>query len=323
MSAAMEPDGATRLALLRWMIRARHFDRVVNVLAPGWHPSKGEEAVPVGVFAGLRPDDISISHFRSAMIASMVRGGDPKRMIAGVCGKVTGPTRGLFRCDIVGEIGEHHLGMFSGTLGPPIGYAVGAGIAAKFKGSGQVAVVTFGDGTVNSGLFHESMNLASMLCVPVVFVCQDNQFAISMPAEKAIAGSISKRAAGYGMPVTEADGNDVIDVYGKTQQAVARARGGQGPSFVHALTYRVGGHWAADQATYRPQEEVQRWAARDPVAMLAKRLVGEGIITDAGIARLDEEAQRDFDSWAEQAKADPWPSMEILPAEAYAPNQPT
>lgn len=322
MSGGTEPDGATRVALLRWMIRARHFDRVVNVLSPGWHPSRGEEAVPVGVFAGLRENDVGASHFRSAMIASMVRGGDPKRMIAGVCGKATGPTRGLFRCDITGEIGEHQLGMFSGTLGPPIGYAVGAGIAAKFKGIGQVAVVTFGDGTVNSGLFHESMNLASMLSVPVVFVCQDNQFAISMRADKAICGSVSARAAGYGMPVVEADGNDVVDVYVRTQEAVARARAGEGPCFIHALTYRVGGHWAADPATYRPEEEVRAWAARDPVALLSQRLVGERLIMEAGIAELDEEARRDFDGWAEQAKTDPWPAIDIVPADAYAPHQP-
>ena len=320
MMGNTEPDAETRVALLRWLIRARHFDRVVNALTPGWHPSKGEEAIPVGVFTGLRPDDYSISHFRSAMIASIVRGGSAKELIAGMCGKVTGPTRGLSRCDYSGVLGEHHLGMLSGTLGPPIGYAVGAGIAAKSNGAGQVAVVTFGDGTVNSGLFHESMNLASMLCLPVVFVCQDNQYAISMRADKAVSGSVSKRGAAYGMPVMEADGNDAIDVYCKTQEAIERARAGQGPSFVHALSYRMGGHWAADPGNYRPEEEVKYWATRDPIALMSKRLVAEGLITDSDIAGLEDEARRDFDGWAEQGKADPWPTSELIPTEAYAPS---
>lgn len=320
MMGTNEPGADIRVALLRWMIRARYFDQVMNSMTTGWHPSKGEEAVPVGVFSGLEPDDVSVSHFRSAMIASMVRGGDVRRMLAGVCGRVTGPTRGLSRCDYSGELGANHLGMFSGTLGPPIGYATGAGLAAKLKGSRQVVVVTFGDGTVNAGLFHESMNLASMLCLPVVFVCQDNQYAISMRADKAVAGSISKRGAGYGMPAVEADGNDVVDVYDKVQAAIAHARTGHGPTFVHALTYRMGGHWTADPATYRTAEEVAFWAARDPIALLSKRLVADGAITDADIAAMEEEARRDIDAWAEQAKADPWPTADIIPAQAYAPS---
>ena len=320
MMTTMQPNAQTRIALLRWMIRARHLDRVVGVLVSGWHPSGGEEAVPVGVFCGLKPADISVSHFRSAMIASMVRGASVPSMLGGVCGKVTGPTRGLSRCDIMGAVGDHHLGMFSGTLGPPIGYAVGAGLSAKLQNTGQVVVVSFGDGTINAGLFHESMNLAAMLCLPVVFVCQDNQYAISLPAKKAVAGSVSQRGAGYGMPAIDADGNDAIDVFNKTQEAVAYARAGKGPTFIHALTYRMGGHWAADPATYRPEEEVKYWAARDPIALLSKRLVSEGLITEAEIAKIDAEAKIEFDAWGEQAKADPWPELEIVPQDAYAPS---
>jgi acetoin:2,6-dichlorophenolindophenol oxidoreductase subunit alpha len=320
MTVITEPDAQMRVALLRWMIRARYFDDVMNSMTTGWHPSKGEEAVPVGVFTGLQPDDISVSHFRSAMIASMVRGGSVHRMLAGVCGRVTGPTRGLSRCDYSGELGANHLGMFSGTLGPPIGYAVGAGLAAKLKRSNQVVVVTFGDGTVNAGLFHESMNLAAMLCLPVVFVCQDNQYAISMRSDKAVAGSVSRRGAGYGMPVVEADGNDAIDVYDKVQGAIAHARAGKGPTFVHAQTYRMGGHWSADQATYRTAEEVAYWAARDPIARLSKRLLADGLITEADVATMETEARRDIDASAEKAKGDPWPTVDLIPAEAYAPS---
>lgn len=321
MTSNAEPEVSVRTALLRSLIRARHFDRVVNKINPGWHPATGEEAIPVGVFSGLRPDDISTSHYRSAMVASMVRGGDVKRMIAEVCGKVTGTNRGITRIDLSGEMGENHLGMLSGTLGTPIGYAVGAGLAAKYKGEGQVSVVTFGDGTINSGIFHEAMNLASMLCLPVIFVCQDNQYAISLPSSKSVAGSISKRGAGYGMPAIDADGNDVFDVYNKVQEAISRARAGQGPSFIHALSYRMGGHWAADPANYRPKEEVEKWAARDPIALCSAQLIAEEMLTSDDIAKLDEEARNDFDSWAEQGKADPLPGAEEIPTEAYAPSR--
>ena len=247
---------ASATELLRLMIKGRQLDSVIAGADAHWHSSYGEEAIPVGCFSALQSADVSISHYRSAVIASMVRGADVRRLIAGVLGKVTGPGLGRPRAEIMGDVGPNHFSMFSGTLGPSIGYATGAALASKLDRSGRVALVTFGEGTVNSGVVYETMNLSAVLRLPTIFVCQDNQYAITTKSDYAIAGSIVERGRACGLAATVVDGNDAIAVFESVSDAIRRARAGEGPSFIHACSYRLGGHWANDPAPYRSKEEV-------------------------------------------------------------------
>ena len=312
------PSASTRVKLLRLMVMARQVDRVIGMALPRWWPSYGEEAVPVGCFMGLCPTDVGVSHYRSALIASLVRGADLRPLIAGLLGKVTGPGRG--RSHGLENFGSNHFSMFCGTLGLSIGYATGAALAAKLEGSSRVAVVTFGDGTINTGLFPESMNLACMLRLPIVFVCQNNQYSITMKREAVVPGSILQRGSGYGMPAVEVDGNDAVGVFSEVSAAIRRARGGDGPTFIHALTYRLGGHWTSDPAAYRSEEEVRYWATREPISRLAKSLVAEGVIGPTAVQEMEDRELSEAKAALALAEADPWPGAEEIEGDAYAPS---
>lgn len=318
-ASALDRTNEPRLQLLRLMIDARALDRTIGAADAHWHSSFGEEAIPVGCFTALEPSDYSLSHYRSAVIASMVRGADVRRLMAGVLGKVTGPGRGRPRAELTGDLGPNHFGMFSGTLGPFVGYATGAALASKLDGASKVALATFGEGTLNSGMIHETMNLASVLKLPVIFVCQDNQYAITTRSDFAVAGSVLERGSGYGMPAVQVDGNDAVAVFSAVSDAVGRARAGEGPSFVHALSYRLGGHWANDPASYRKPDEVVSWAARDPIAQLSGEMVSLGLLQQSDVAEMEADAVRRMEAALALAEADPWPDALDLNASAYAP----
>lgn len=307
-----------RVELLRLMVLGRELDRAISAVDHHWHASLGEEAVIVGSFATLQSRDVGVPHYRGAPIASLVRGADPRRLIAGVLGKVTGPTRGRWRGDVTGELRPNQFGNFSGCLGPTLSYATGAALAAKLQGHGGVALVLFGDGSSNSGLFHESLNLASMLRVPAIFVCQNNQYAISTPASQAVPGSLLRRGQGYGMAAVEVDGNDVVAVCESVRTATERGRSGDGPTFIHALTYRVSGHFASDPAPYRDPEEVRAWAARDPLRRLTERLVADRVLSEADVTAMTGAAANRMATALAEAKADPWPAADVLSGGLYA-----
>lgn len=318
MTNEYAPDAATRRELLRWLIVARQVDKTIGGADSHWHASYGEEAVPVGCFMGLRPDDLSVPHYRSALLASMIRGADLRKLIAGVLGKVTGPGRGRPRAEIMGDVGPNHFAMFSGTLGPTLGYATGAGLAFKLQKTDRVAVVTFGDGTINSGLFHESMNFASVFSLPTIFVCQNNQYAITSTAQNMVPGSVTARGGSYGMPAVEVDGNDVVALHTEVARAVARARSGAGPTFIHALTYRLGGHWATDPTPYRSAAEVAYWSEREPLQRLCQALLQEGVVTKADVARMQAGAVAFAEAALVKAQEDPWPGAADIEADAFA-----
>lgn len=309
-----------RLLLLRWMVAGRETDRVISQADGHWHAAYGEEGVIVGSFLALRASDVAIPHYRGAVMASMVRGSDLRRLLAGVLGKVTGPTRGRWRADTTGEVGANQLALFSGCLGPSLGYAAGAALAAKLKGIDRVAMVTFGDGTVNTGLFHESLNLASMFKLPAIFVCQDNQYAISTPTSVSLPGSMLARAQGYGMTAVGVDGNDAVAVFDAVRAADERGRQGLGPTFIHALTYRMGGHWATDSMAYRPQEEAMKWAAADPVLRLSRSLMEQGLLCEQSLQAMTSQAEEQARQALAQAQADPWPDADVIQPDAYAPS---
>jgi TPP-dependent pyruvate/acetoin dehydrogenase alpha subunit len=246
------------------------------------------------------------------LAASYARGGDLARLLAGLEGKATSYSRGRYRSDVCGPIELGIIGLYSGALGPTLEYAAGAALAAKLDAKGGVALAVFGDGTASRGNFHEAVNLAAVLRLPIVFVCQNNQFAISTGAQQEHGGRIVDRAAGFGIPGELVDGNDVVAVHDAVQAAIARARSGDGPALIEALTYRVGGHMASDPGTYRSGEEVEKWKARDPIALHERRLLAEEVLDAAAVATMHDAVATEVAAAMKQAQSDPMPGPEVL-----------
>lgn len=294
----------TATGLWQAMVEARAFDQAMCRHNGHWHEARGEEAVFVGAFADLGADDVVAPHFRGACAVALRRGSSPETLAAGVFGTDASSSGGHWRGDICPAPGPRSVGMFSGSLGTSVAYATGAALHLSRTSPGAVAVCGFGDGTANSGIVAESLNLAAMLALPVVYVCQDNQYATSLPSAVALAGErVSDRARALGIPATDVDGNDVLAVRDAVGEAVARARTGAGPSFVHALTYRMGGHYMNDPETYRTPEEVAAWAERDPIARLQEQLVARGELTAADAAAQSAAADQRMEAIVAAAKS--------------------
>jgi TPP-dependent pyruvate/acetoin dehydrogenase alpha subunit len=308
----MSTRDETWRALYRLMLVVRETDRVIGAIDGHWHPALGEEAVIAGCYHGLRADDMVAPHYRGMLAASYARGADLRRLFAGLDGRVTSHTRGRYRSDICGPFEVGVIGLYSGALGPTLEYAAGAALAAKLDGNGAIALAVFGDGSASRGNFHEAVNLGAVMKLPVVFVCQNNQYAISTPSGQEHGGSIVDRAPGYGIPGVRVDGNDVVAMHEAIGAAVARARAGDGPTLLEAFTYRLGGHMSADTAPYRSQDEVEQWARRDPIALHEARLAAEGILDAPGAARMKEEVAREVALAMSQAREDPMPGPEVL-----------
>ena len=309
----MEITKEQLLELHRWMVEGRMFELSICKIKGNYHPAVGEEAVIIGTFYNLRDEDVAVPHFRGSIIIPYMRGAPLRRLYAGIMGKDTNYNHGRWRGDIWGPVELNIIGMFSGILGSNIALATGAAMAAKMKSEDNVSVVTFGDGTSNTGICHEAINMASVLKFPVVFVCQNNQYAVSTPACRGLGcQSVADRAIGYGIPGIKVDGNDVAAVHLAVQEAVTRARNGEGPTLIEALTYRVLGHWVADPADYRSEEEVEEWKKRDPIEHLQNDLIGKGLLTKAIINEMTNEMEKKMADEMKTAEEDPWPEEEHL-----------
>lgn len=291
--------------LLRLMVLSRVLERACGELNPRWFPAEGEEATIVGTFFGLEPEDVIAAHYRGPFIAYYLRGAELSRLIGQALGKATGYAKGRAPT-FTGPLDRYIIPWVAGDLGTSLGVATGAALGLQYDGSRRVVVCSFGEGTSNRGDFHEALNLAGIWKLPIVYVCQNNQYSISLPASQVLAcRSVADRAAGYGMPGVSVDGNDVLAVHQAVQAAVARARDGQGPTLIEARTYRLGGHWAADPATYRPAAEVEAWRARDPIPRFERFLQDCGYLDTAGLAALWGEARREVAAAVADAQAAP------------------
>jgi pyruvate dehydrogenase E1 component alpha subunit len=206
----------------------------------------------------------------------------------------------------------------NGIVGAAMPLGTGAALASKLRGTDQVTVSFFGDGGSNQGVFHEAMNLASVWQLPMIFVCENNQYALSTSYRNATSvPQISRRAAGYDMPGITVDGNDAVEVCLVVREAVERARAGEGPTLIEAMTYRHGGHSRADPATYRPDGELEAWLARDPVPLYRQRLLDFGIGEDV-VTAMEDETITAVDEATETAKASPAPSTGVTETEVWA-----
>lgn len=306
----------------RKMVLIRKFEMCASKLfaqnkLPGFlHLYVGEEAVATGVCSALEVTDYITSTHRGHghLIA---KGGDVKKMMAELFAKETGYCKGKGGSMHISDSDKGILGA-NGIVGAGIPIATGAAFASKYKGDGRVAVSFFGDGAANRGTFHEALNMAAAFKLPAVFVCENNLFAISVCARYHMAISdISDRAAAYGMPGYSIDGNDVELVYETTKAAVERARRGEGPTLIECKTWRHRGHYEGDPDDYRTAEEKAEWMQKDPIERLAKRLIEEGICTQAELDAIASDADKLLAEAIDEAEAAPVPSVSALMADIY------
>ncbi|BCX04222.1 MAG: 2-oxoisovalerate dehydrogenase E1 [Candidatus Roseilinea sp.] len=275
----------------------------------------GEEAAAVGCIAALEPRDQITSTHRGHGHA-IAKGQDVREMMAELLAKRTGVCRGLGGSMHMADVELGNLGA-NGIVSGGMGSAVGAALSTHLLKTGRVVMCFFGDGAANNGNFHETLNLASIWKLPVVFVCENNQYAMSMPAREAIPVRVADRAAAYAMPGVRVDGMDVLAVYAEAKRAVDRARAGQGPSLVEVLTYRYKGHSRSDKQVYRTKQEVKEWQERDPIARFEAWLIENGLLGREQADAVRQEALRAIEEAVAFADASPEPDPAALLDEVY------
>ena len=326
MTVALEGDHAVThaLALYRRMVVIRVFElRCMELFGEklirgSVHPYIGMEAIAVGVCDVLSDEDLITSTHRGHGHC-IAKGLDPRLMMAEITGRATG------YCG--GKGGSMHItAMRHGMLGADaivagsVAMAVGAAHGRRLQGRDAVTVSFFGDGASNQGLVHEACNLAAILKAPTVFVCENNQWAISMPIERAIAvPDIALRAQGYGFPGVVVDGNDVVAVREAAAQAVARARSGEGPTLIEAKSFRVRPHSAATPTETRDAALISHWQGRDPIRTFARRLGSEHGVAAAQLQRIEAEVEAEIGAAVQFALSSPAPQPEAALTDVYAP----
>ena len=283
----------------------------------GTHSAIGEEAVPTGICAHLRDDDYVLGNHRSHHHC-IAKGVGVKEMMAELLGKVTGTNRGKGGTMHIADATKGMLGA-NGVVGSNIPVATGCGLAAKVQGRDSVSVVFFGDGASSQGSLHEAMNLASIWDLPVIFICENNRYAESTPYEYAVAGkSVASRAAGYAMPGVTVDGQNVMEMYEVSGEAVARARRGEGPTLIEALTYRYHGHYGADNPLgYRSEEEEAYYKDRDCIDTMARFLLESGIMTQQELDEIDRVAIGQVEEASRFAVESPYPDPSEILSDVY------
>ena len=304
---------------LRLMLTIRLFDeQALSLYRAGemrgtTHPYIGMEAVGVGVTLALRPDDYVSSTHRGHG-HTIAKGGDPKRMMAELLGRATGYSGGKGGSMHIADMEKHMLGA-NGIVGGGMGLATGAALTARLQHTGAVAVCFFGDGALEQGILHETTNLATIWKLPVVYVCENNQYAMSTRSDWSVAGGDpARRAAGYGIPGVTVDGMDLFAVNAAACDLVERARAGDGPAYLVCNTYRYHGHHAGDPLNYREKEEVDRWREQDPIERVKRAALGAGI----DVATLERDVAAEIEAAVEFAKSSPEPSVDELMTDIYA-----
>ena len=259
------------------------------------HLSIGMEASPIGSIAALRPDDLIIHHHRGHG-HTIAKGADIKLMMAEFLGKEPGLCRGRGGSMHIADIPGGNLGA-TGVVGSGIPTSVGIALALQMRRSDKVLLSFFGDGATNLGEFHESLNMASVWKLPVVFICDNNQYGMSASIEKVTnIDQLSIRATSYGIPGVTVDGNDVLAVYQASSKGIKRARAGEGPSFIENRTYRWRGHSKSDRNLYRTQEEIDEWRKKCPIARFKKVLVEAELFNAEELAAIDQQAKAIIDN---------------------------
>jgi len=304
------------------MLKIRQFEtRAMNLFAEGQIPGFvhlyiGEEAVATGACSNLKEDDyITSTHRGHGHI--IAKGGDLNFMMAELFGRETGYCKGKGGSMHIADATKGILGA-NGIVGAGQNIAVGAGLAAQYKGTDQVCVCFFGDGATNQSTFHEGLNLASIWKLPVVFVCENNGYGISLSqAKHQSVTDISVRAVSYNIPGVTVDGNDVFAVYEAVGEAVVRARKGQGPSLIECKTYRWRGHFEGDPTTYRPAGELEQWKKKDPLPRMEKYVFENNVMTKEEVEKLKDDVDKMVEDAVNFALESKKPSMSSAVEDVY------
>jgi pyruvate dehydrogenase E1 component alpha subunit len=278
------------------------------------HLSIGQEATAVGASSAMRPGDYLLNHHRGHGHCLAWFESDVNAMMAEFMGKESGYCRGRGGSMHIANVAANNLGA-NGIVAGGVPLAVGVGLSIQMRRTDQVCLVIFGDGAANEGAFHESLNMASIWKLPIVYLCENNQYAMSMPATRAFnIERISQRAGAYGIPGETVDGNEVLAVHAAVREAAARARRGEGPTLVEAVTYRYRGHSKSDRQAYRTRDEVKEWQAQDPIPRFA-RVMGLG---KEELEALRADAAREIEAAVALAEASPDPDPAALLEGVYA-----
>ena len=310
------------IVLYRLMVITRAFEtKVVEIFSQKGvtelpHLCIGQEAVGVGATFALRREDYVLPSLRGRSVL-LTKGVSPSTLMAGAFGKATGPSRGKWTSHHMGDL---EMGILAGSLliGSHFPIAVGAGLAFKIKKTDQVCLCYFGDGASNRGDFHEGLNLAAILRLPVIFICENNHYAIDTPVENAmLIKDIAIRAKGYGIPGITVDGNDVLKVYGAVLEMVERARRGEGPALIECKTYRLRPHCETYPET-RPKEELESWRKRCPIKKLETCLEKKTILDDELKHKIEAEVKEEIDQAVKFAEESPFPQPDEIFDHVYA-----
>jgi TPP-dependent pyruvate/acetoin dehydrogenase alpha subunit len=307
---------------LMWTIR-RFEEKVEELYGLGrvhgtMHLSIGQEAVAAGWSLALRPDDYMLSHHRGHG-HTLAKGAELRPMMAELLGKETGYCRGRGGSMHIADVSRNNLGA-NGIVAGGVPVATGLGISIRMQKQPLVVLSIFGDGAVNQGPFHEAVNLAAIWNLPVIYLCENNQYAMSMPANRAMRVPPAERAAAYGIRSQRVDGNDISAVYGAIKWAAEQARSVSGPALVEAVTYRYRGHSKSDRNVYRTRDEIEQWrSTKDPIARFEKVLVERRLLDDEQAAQVSAEAKGAVETAVKEAEQAPDPTCEDLLEGVYAP----
>jgi len=310
------PPNETQIKMLYYMKLTRELeDRIERKLykqgkiVGGVYVGRGQEAIAVGSCIDLRDDDAVCPSHRD-MGAFLIRGMSLRTILAQYMGRKTGATGGKDANMHMGSL-EHDLIAFVSMLGDNVPVAAGIGLSFKMRGQDRVVVCFFGEGATSRGDWHEGVNMAAVLKCPVVYVCNNNQYAYSTPLERQMAvENVADRAEAYGIPGEIVDGNDVFAVWYAVRRAIERARAGAGPALIECKTFRMTGHSAHDDAGYVPTELFEYWKERDPIRRLERELIERNVITAAGIDEIQNGVKAEIDEAIRLAESDPYPDPE-------------
>ncbi|MDV3277526.1 MAG: thiamine pyrophosphate-dependent dehydrogenase E1 component subunit alpha [Nitrososphaerales archaeon] len=311
-------------SILRKMVLARRFEEKVEelylkmaLITGPCHLYLGMEAIAAGAAEALTVDDYVLATYRGHGHA-VTRDAPLDKVFAELMGRVDGTCKGLGGSMHAATWTEKKLMLATAIVGSNIPIAAGMGLAVKKKGLDAVVVAYFGDGAVNSGSFNEGVNLAAVWKVPAIFVCENNQYAMSLPEARGVASkSIAERAAAYDIPTFVADGNDPVSVYRAMKEARGICRRGDGPCFIEARTYRMKGHGIYDKADYRPSDEVREWAGKDPIAMFSKLLVDQKVLSEKEYGDMRSTIDNEIEAAVKKARASPYPEFSTLQGMVY------
>jgi pyruvate dehydrogenase E1 component alpha subunit len=318
-----KPDEQQLLEIYRKAATIKFNDeRVIKEMMGGklltpYYSARGQEIIPAAISLSLDDDDYICTIYRGTH--DMVAKGFPLALMwAELAGRVTGSCKG--------KGGPMHLTypekgcmVTTGIVGSSMPIANGLGWAAQLDGKGRVSVANFGDGAANIGAFHESLNMAALYNLPVIFVCQNNRYAEHTSMKRSTkVEKISSRAAGYGMAGVTVNGNDPDEMFGAAKVAIARARAGEGPTLIEAITYRFNGHLVGDAGKYMNKEEYAAAVSADPIPLLRHRLLTDGIVTEADLARIEGEILDEIDAAATAAFAADFPDLVELKRDVFA-----